>query len=186
MIRDHAAAIARWITDLATLTAGNAPLADSKAKITALTGMLGEQYPPELFTRKSIEHVARECKFFPSYAELVASLDAYRKTFVTDARRLKHEPPVKASAEPYNPVACTRPQHTVPAYRPHLPVRSPWQQMAELGMTQEQIAALCAPRKPDAEKLKEIPHQQSEHGVDIASAVVPIATIRVPAKAPTA
>lgn len=168
-------AVVSWLNDLATLTAGNAPLADSRAKVAALTGMLATDYPPEAFSRASLRHVARECKFFPSYAELVAILDAYRRA--NDALLIPHEPPPRESTEPYNPVACTKPQETIPAFRPHLPMRSPWEQMAELGLTQEQIAALFAARKPDPEKLKEVPLQQAEPGADIAS-VVPITAAR--------
>lgn len=76
---NHARIVAGWLNDLATLTAGTTPLADSKAKVAALTGMLAEQYPAQAFTRRSLEHVAAACTFFPSYGELNRILGAWWK-----------------------------------------------------------------------------------------------------------
>ena len=71
--------IGTWLNDLAALTAGAAPLADAKAKVAALTAMLNDQFPPEAFTRTSLEAVASNCKFFPAYAELQKQLASWWK-----------------------------------------------------------------------------------------------------------
>lgn len=69
--------VVTWLNDLATLTAGTTPLADSKAKVAALASMLASEYPPEAFSRRSLEHIARQCTFFPSYGELARALSAW-------------------------------------------------------------------------------------------------------------
>jgi hypothetical protein len=69
--------ITGWLADLANMTAGTSPLADAKAKIASLASGLVEEYPPAAFTRGSLLHVARQCKFMPSYAELTTHLTAW-------------------------------------------------------------------------------------------------------------
>lgn len=71
--------VAVWLNDLAIITAGNAPLADSRAKVAALASMLATEFPPEAFCRDSLQHVAAECTFFPSYAELTRVLRGWLK-----------------------------------------------------------------------------------------------------------
>jgi hypothetical protein len=63
-----------WLSDLANLSAGTTPLADAKVKIASLATALVEIYPPAAFTRQSLLAVAKNCKFFPSFAELCAAL----------------------------------------------------------------------------------------------------------------
>jgi hypothetical protein len=63
-----------WLSDLANLSAGTTPLADAKIKIASLATALVEIYPPAAFTRQSLLAVAKNCKFFPSFAELCAAL----------------------------------------------------------------------------------------------------------------
>jgi len=70
-------AITTWLGDLANMTAGSVPLPDAKAKIASLASGLVEEYPPAAFTRQSLLTVARQCKFFPSYAELTSALTAW-------------------------------------------------------------------------------------------------------------
>jgi hypothetical protein len=70
---------ASWLNDLAIVVAGSAPLADLKAKVAGMSGLLAEDYPPEAFSRASLAHVARQCKFFPSYGELTEHLSAWWK-----------------------------------------------------------------------------------------------------------
>lgn len=66
--------VVAWLSDLANITAGNAPLADSKAKIGTLATMLAEKFPTEAFGRVSLDYVAQECRFFPAYADLIKHL----------------------------------------------------------------------------------------------------------------
>jgi hypothetical protein len=75
--RDHLRLVTSWLSDLANLTAGTAPLADAKTKITAIASMLAEDFPAGAFTRQSLNVVARACKFFPSYSELCTTLGAW-------------------------------------------------------------------------------------------------------------
>jgi len=69
--------VSAWLNDLATLTAGNAPLADSKTKIAALASTLADEYPEAAFTKASLVHVARACKFLPSFGEICTALSAW-------------------------------------------------------------------------------------------------------------
>jgi hypothetical protein len=72
--RDHLRQVTGWLSDLANLTAGTAPLVDAKTKIAAIASMLAEDFPAGAFTRQSLNVVARACKFFPSYSELCSTL----------------------------------------------------------------------------------------------------------------
>jgi hypothetical protein len=78
--------IGSWLSDLATLTAGSAPVADAKVKIAALAGMLTTEFPPDAFTRDSLQHVARACTFFPSYAELTRALSGWWREHKSDVQ----------------------------------------------------------------------------------------------------
>jgi hypothetical protein len=82
--REHLRLVTSWLSDLANLTAGTAPLADAKTKVAAIAGMLAEDFPAGAFTRQSLAVVARTCKFFPSYAELCDTLSPWW---------LQHRPP---------------------------------------------------------------------------------------------
>jgi hypothetical protein len=87
--------ITGWLTDLANLTAGNVPLPDAKTKIATTATALIEDYPPAAFTRESLMHVARQCKFFPSYSELCTHLAAWWRD---------HRPVLPALPAPYEHV----------------------------------------------------------------------------------
>src|SRR5215472_9384616 len=69
--------IAGWLNDLATITAGTAPLADAKAKIAALSALLIDEFPEAAFCKQSLVHVAASCKFFPTFSELRDALTAW-------------------------------------------------------------------------------------------------------------
>jgi hypothetical protein len=71
--------VAAWLADLANVTAGAAMLSDIKPRIGGLASLLAENYPADAFCRASLEHAARECKFFPSYAELCDILSPWWK-----------------------------------------------------------------------------------------------------------
>ena len=75
--RDHLRLVTGWLTDLANVSAGQAPLADAKTKIAAMASLLAEEFPAGAFTRQSMMAVARACKFFPSYGELCAVLSPW-------------------------------------------------------------------------------------------------------------
>jgi len=69
--------IGSWLTDLANLSAGGAPISDARAKIAAMTAAISEDFPHQAFNRQSLMAVSRKCKFFPSYAELHEALSAW-------------------------------------------------------------------------------------------------------------
>ena len=77
--RDQLHAVSSWLNDLANLTAGPTPLADSKPKIATLAAALGEEFPSAAFNRNSLLAVARACKFFPSYSEICEVLSPWWK-----------------------------------------------------------------------------------------------------------
>lgn len=82
---------ATWLNDLATLVAGATPISDLKAKVAGMSAMLGDDYPPEAFSRASLNHVARQVRFFPSYGELTEHLSAWWQA---------HRPPSRALPAP--------------------------------------------------------------------------------------
>jgi hypothetical protein len=66
-----------WLASLGLLTAGTMTAEDAKAKCVAYVSMIFEQFEAWAFTKVSLEAVARQCKWFPSYAELVEHLGAW-------------------------------------------------------------------------------------------------------------
>lgn len=73
--REHLKLVTAWLADLANLTAGTAPLLDAKTKITAMAGLLADDFPnPGAFTKKSLHEIGRELTFFPAYAVLHKAL----------------------------------------------------------------------------------------------------------------
>lgn len=83
--------VTAWLADLANLTVGNAPLADSKTKIAALASVLADDYPAAAYNRQSLTHVAGACRFFPSYAEICQHLGGWW---------MAHRPPQTTIAGP--------------------------------------------------------------------------------------
>jgi hypothetical protein len=77
---NHLRNITGWLTDLANVTAGTAPLADAKTKIAAMALLLADEFPEAgTFSRRALASIAAECKFFPSYAELRKNLAEWWK-----------------------------------------------------------------------------------------------------------
>ena len=67
-----------WLKALGALTAGTMSAAEARAKIGAYQVFM-DQWPAWALTPKSLEYVARQCKFFPAYAELCEHLGAWCK-----------------------------------------------------------------------------------------------------------
>lgn len=63
----------RWLSALGSMTAGSMSKAEADAKMNAYIPFMA-QWPDWVFNPRSLEFVARECKFFPSYAEVSAHL----------------------------------------------------------------------------------------------------------------
>lgn len=66
-----------WLADLANMTAGSAPLADIKPKITTMAAMLADKFPAAAYCRQSLDAVASECRFFPPYSDVIKHLGGW-------------------------------------------------------------------------------------------------------------
>jgi hypothetical protein len=67
----------KWLKSLGTLCAGSMPKAEADLKISAYAGLLAERYDRAAFCGKSLEAVAAQSKFWPSYGEVCDRLDAW-------------------------------------------------------------------------------------------------------------
>lgn len=66
--------VRKWTIALGVLTAGNMTRADAEMKLRAYVPLLQDQFPAGAFTPASLHHVAAQCKWFPSYAEVIEHL----------------------------------------------------------------------------------------------------------------
>lgn len=75
---DHLGA---WLLSLSTLVAGRLSVEEIRLRISAYLPLLAEEFPnvEGYFTNQSLRHVARNSKWFPSYAELCDLLAAAHK-----------------------------------------------------------------------------------------------------------
>lgn len=71
--------VRKWLLSLGTLCAGSMPVEEARMRVAAYASMLSEQFGPHAFTQGSLEKVARESKFFPSYAEVAERLSAWQR-----------------------------------------------------------------------------------------------------------
>lgn len=69
--------VRKWLSALGTLCATNAPEAEAARRVEAYATMLASEYQPWAFSRRSLEAVARQCKFWPAYGELCDLLSAW-------------------------------------------------------------------------------------------------------------
>ena len=69
----------RWLIDLGRLTLAKGTPADADDFIETMTPMLAMRFPNEMFCVVSLEYVAAECKFLPTYGELVALLRDWKR-----------------------------------------------------------------------------------------------------------
>ena len=75
--RAHLEAVVRWLNDLATISPPAPGGQELQSRIAGLASLLAGDFPPAAFSRDSFKAVARECKFFPSYAEVCAILSPW-------------------------------------------------------------------------------------------------------------
>jgi hypothetical protein len=73
------AAVRDWLKALGSLTAGSLPAAEADRKLGAYAPLLAADYPATAFCPGSLAAVARQCRFFPAYAELCEHLDAWSR-----------------------------------------------------------------------------------------------------------
>jgi hypothetical protein len=69
----------RWLIDLGRLTLAKGTPDDADDFIETMAPMLAMRFPNEIFTAVSLEYVAAECKFLPTYGELVALLRDWKR-----------------------------------------------------------------------------------------------------------
>jgi hypothetical protein len=66
--------VREWVIVLGVLTAGNMSRAEAEMKLRAYVPLLQDQFPAGAFTQESLHAVAAQCKWFPSYAEVIQHL----------------------------------------------------------------------------------------------------------------
>lgn len=66
-----------WLKALGALCAGSMPLAEAEARIAAYAPMLAGRFDAPAFCPASLEFVAGESKFWPSYGEVVDRLSRW-------------------------------------------------------------------------------------------------------------
>lgn len=69
--------VRKWLSALGTLCAVNAPEAEATRRVDAYATLLAAEYEPWAFTRRSLEAIARQCKFWPAYGELCEALSTW-------------------------------------------------------------------------------------------------------------
>ena len=69
--------VRNWVEALGVLTCDNMTPTEAEMKTLAYVPMLQDDFPPDAFTQDSLSAVARQCKFFPSYAEVYNHLRAW-------------------------------------------------------------------------------------------------------------
>ncbi|CAK0751905.1 hypothetical protein CCP2SC5_1830001 [Azospirillaceae bacterium] len=99
----------QWLAQVGSLCAsGRMTETEAMRRISAYSAML-QSRPAWQFSLESIEAVARACRFFPSYAELVEALDLWteRRAIRIDRLRALTSPP---SPPPQQQLDGTTPQ----------------------------------------------------------------------------
>lgn len=69
--------LSEWLIALGNLCAGQMPAIDAQTKLRAYAPMLQSRYEAAAFCPRSLEAVASQSKFWPSYGELCDRLDAW-------------------------------------------------------------------------------------------------------------
>jgi hypothetical protein len=67
----------QWVTALGVLTSGNMTRAEAEMKLRAYVPLLQDEFPPAAFCQDSLSAVARQCQWFPSYAEVARHLSEW-------------------------------------------------------------------------------------------------------------
>jgi hypothetical protein len=70
--------VRQWLVRLGRFTVSSISSDEAAAFVADMAPMLAERFSDASFTPRSLEHVAAECKYLPTYGEIVAHL----RTFV--------------------------------------------------------------------------------------------------------
>ena len=77
----------KWLTTLGTLVAGNMPVQDARAKLTAYVGLL--EMPVGMMTREALDRAGRRFKWFPTYSELAEFVDSEKAALSRNLSRVR-------------------------------------------------------------------------------------------------
>jgi len=66
-----------WLFALGALCAGSVSEKEANARVNTYAPMLSRQFDQWAFCQRSLEAVARQCKFWPAYGELCEALSAW-------------------------------------------------------------------------------------------------------------
>jgi hypothetical protein len=91
--------VRRWLLDLGRLTAARSSHDEAADFIETSTPMLAMRFQNEAFNPASLEHVAAECKYLPTYGELVPLLREWWRQHRPQPVALP-APPVRGRGEP--------------------------------------------------------------------------------------
>jgi len=89
----------RWLIDLGKLTAARSSHDEAADFVASSAPMLALRFPNEAFNIRSLEAVAAECKYIPTYGELVALLRAWWQAHRPAPPALA-PPPIRQRGEP--------------------------------------------------------------------------------------
>lgn len=81
-----------WLKALAALVAASMSGEEISARIGALTPHLAAEFPPPAFCRASLTAVARQCRFFPNFAECCEALAPWWRNHRPLPPAIQHEP----------------------------------------------------------------------------------------------
>lgn len=97
-------ALARqWLTQLGRLNGIKIAPEEAGDYLDAFAPMLAKRFDDSAFTAESLEHVAAQCKYLPTYGELVPLLTTWVGQHRETQRLMALPPPREESREPYQP-----------------------------------------------------------------------------------
>jgi hypothetical protein len=88
--------VREWTIALGILTAGTMTRVEAEMKLAAYVPLLQSHFVVGAFTQQSLHHVAAQCKWFPSYAEVVGHLGDWWR----EHRPLPPSPPALPAPPP--------------------------------------------------------------------------------------
>jgi hypothetical protein len=89
----------RWLIDLGKLTAARSSHDEAADFVASCAPMLAMRFPDPAFNVRSLEAVAAQCKYIPTYGELVALLRAWWQAYRPPQAALP-PPPSRQRGEP--------------------------------------------------------------------------------------
>lgn len=95
--------IRQWLTQLGRLTSAKIEAEEVANYLDAFTPMLAERFDDSAFSVKSLEHVAAQCRYLPTYGELVPLLTTWVRQHRETQRMLALPAPAPEAREPYVP-----------------------------------------------------------------------------------